>query len=202
MAFDRTKAPASGSTAPTPVYTNVGGGAKSKFGGEPKFTLRYLPFGVEKDANGKAPWIYTCTIYEKVQEYDKKDGSGKEIGTTYDGKTYPDKEDPSMTQDKYALKVLGGQPVLIVHKGHRVRDFSNKPNKAADGCKWEPTDEAMTLCQLTQGKPNHFVKFFGTDAEGGTWELLKFESKEEREARKARGGGGGRLQAKDVFGNA
>jgi hypothetical protein len=197
-----------GSKVPTKGKTTAPAGAFAREPQPPKWNLRYLPFGATEDAEGKLPWVYLCGIFESVNS-SKDDPT--DTYTTYEGRTRVEADDPDFMQDKWMLKLAGGRPTLVFQPGKRVKDFSDKPRKAQDGRKWQAEGDKVEVCGLE--KKGHIdptrVKWVGevpTGEEckaaqfaGGTFELLVFQSKEEREKR---GKGGPKMDASEVFGRA
>lgn len=158
-----------------------------------KYTLRMLPAGAEKGEDGKLPWLYLGIIWEQ-ENTSQKDGSKYK---TYQGSTIVQEDDPDKREDRFKLEVIGGTPILTIQEGKRVKDFSNKPNKAKDGCKWEPIGEKRTLCELAKGT---YQPFEGVGEDGTQFQLMTYISKADRAAGVRSSGSGQRVNASDIFG--
>lgn len=159
-------------------------------------TLRMCPFDAEElekvgdDGNTYKtwPWQYLATLFKKT-----KDGKYGAF-TVVTGTTMVDENDPDRSQDKYEIKQTDGNFQLMVTTGYRKKVFGEGKLRGKDGCVFEPNADVRMVCLLQpmlkrDGSPRAGW-YEGDDEQGNSWQVIPFETKEDREARKARGGGG------------
>lgn len=175
------RAPGQSKSSTAPAVQQKAAGA----GGIPTFTIRYLPAGAKEGEGGRMPWVYLGTIYANVNTYKNDDGTER-TATAYSGKSRVAEDDPEFNQTRYKLIVTAEiPPSLEIMEGRRVKKTGAKGN---DGREFVGIKDAVLiemkpmLDARKQPKKKHWEGF---DAEHGTWQLLPWQSKEEREARQA-----------------